>query len=123
MLATFDRLAAQRDRLASSPPTPNPVTSAMEIDPALLDEKLVVAPAGPAPAATKSKKNRLREVKKLVEQTRSAIDASDFERDMGPIKVEKVWGPAGKQIKFARVRFTALDPLPDIITDYLVVSK
>lgn len=57
-----------------------------------------------AGAVSKSKKKRLNDVKKLLEQVRSAIDASDFEREIGDsVRIERVLGPAGKMINFARV--------------------
>lgn len=32
------------------------------------------------------------------------IDENDFEKEMGDeIKIEKIWGPAGKEVKIARV--------------------
>lgn len=78
LTATYDRLLAQQDRLST--------------------------PAEPDTALSKSKRNRLRDVKKLVEKVKSSIDATDYERDLGPeIRAEKVYGPAGKELKFARV--------------------
>lgn len=54
---------------------------------------------------SQSKKDRRKKVQKLVDRVKLALDAGDFEKELGSeIKVERVEGLAGKQVRFARVR-------------------
>lgn len=109
LLATRDKLVAQRDRLALAlpPPPPPPSSSppnAFEIPPP-------PPPPTAAPAMTQSRKDRRKKVQKLVDRVASAIAAGDFERELGDdIKVERVEGPAGRQVRFARVRPPSSSP-------------
>lgn len=121
LLATHDKLLAQRDRLALAPPPPAAIPSlSSSYKPSLIPASAASTPGEPPPAPaspfvippppvqpvmTQSRKDRRRKVQKLVDRVKAALDAGDFERELGDeVKVERVEGPAGKQVRFARVR-------------------
>lgn len=99
--ATLDKLQAQRDRLALTQPeskdSPSTSTPSNAFD-------LPPEPTA-TPKMTASRKDRKRKTQKLVDRLQAVLDAGDFERELGSdgIKLDKVFGPAGKQTKFARV--------------------
>ena len=98
LLATRDKLVAQRDRLALAPSSsPSPATPS---NPFEIPTTLVM---------TQSRKDRRKKVQKLVDKVAAAIEAGDFERELGDdIRIERVEGPAGKLVRFARVSRPAL---------------
>lgn len=104
VVATLDKYVAQRDRLASG--------AAPEVKGPILDTASTNRFDTPQPALvtgkasmTSSRKDRLRKTQKLVDKLEATIAAADYERVLGDdIKVEKVYGAAGKMIRFARVR-------------------
>lgn len=53
---------------------------------------------------TASRRDRLRKVQKIVSNLEDVVRAADFEQPLGDeIKMERVFGAAGKMIRFARV--------------------
>ncbi|SCV72838.1 BQ2448_4375 [Microbotryum intermedium] len=72
---------------------------------------------------TSSRANRRRKVQKTINQVKEAWDAGDYEKEFGSeIKVEKVFGPAGKLVRFAR-RPLAFVQTPEILTFHLSRSS
>lgn len=125
MMGTYNRLVAQRDRLASiAPPTPPSLEQQITRDPTSVLLDSLTPPTASISASTttssKSKKNRLREVKKLLEKVRCAVDASDFEREIEGIRIERILGPAGKMINFARVSLSLF--VVKVMSSQLTVS-
>lgn len=114
--ATLAKLVTQRDRLAALPsaaPTPAPPAASTS---ALAKANAFDLPPDPAPApSTKmsaARKERRRKVQRLVERVEGVVEAGDFEKELGDeVKVERVAGPAGKQVRFART--------PDVLTFHL----
>lgn len=106
--ATLDKLEAQRDRLAlSSAPAPSPASTAPATS--STSSNAFDLPEQPvptvAPAMTASRKERKRKVQRLVDKVTAVLEAGDYEKELGDdIKVERVEGPAGKIVRFARVR-------------------
>ncbi|GAA5851001.1 hypothetical protein JCM8547_009152 [Rhodosporidiobolus lusitaniae] len=105
MLATLSRLEAQRDRLALVPSTSSTPTSLPPpASPANPFELPPEPPSSAAPAKmTSSSKERRRKIQKLVEKVQTAVDANDYEKDLGEdVKLERAEGAAGKMVKLAR---------------------
>lgn len=120
LLATLVKYKDQRDRLAlaseasaSPKEVPSPGRTAtkkpsnpFELPPAVATNKT------DSPKMTTSRKERRRKVQKLVDKVQDAVDAGDWERDLGEeIKVERSEVAAGKMTRFARVRFCSIRPL------------
>ncbi|BGP53319.1 ubiquitin-specific protease ubp1 [Rhodotorula sphaerocarpa] len=111
LLATLVKYKDQRDRLAlaseasaSPKEVPSPGRTAtkkpsnpFELPPAVATNKT------DSPKMTTSRKERRRKVQKLVDKVQDAVDAGDWERDLGEeIKVERSEVAAGKMTRFAR---------------------
>lgn len=110
--ATHEKLLAQRDRLAlpSSTSTP-PLSTSSSTNTITTESPFVIPPSPPNPTMTQSRKDRKKKVQKLVDRVKNVIDTGDFEKELGSdIKVEKVAGPAGKQLRFARVSANSVAP-------------
>ncbi|ORY55524.1 hypothetical protein BCR35DRAFT_322694 [Leucosporidium creatinivorum] len=128
VLATLDKITAQRDRLAlasssaevaalSSPlsPATRPTTTTTSRSSASRSSTptrsnpspFIAPPPSTPPAMTQSRRDRLRKTQKLVDRLQSIVEAGDWEKELGKEfegsgKVERVEGPAGKVVRFAR---------------------
>ncbi|KDE04054.1 hypothetical protein MVLG_05493 [Microbotryum lychnidis-dioicae p1A1 Lamole] len=143
LAATLTKLEEQRDRLAlvdsvttltastenctttSSGSTSNRIVKSSEaanafellLDSASYSTRTDAVRAAPGvPKMTSSRANRRRKVQKIINQVKEAFDAGDYEKEFGnEVKVEKVFGPAGKLVRFART--------PEILTFHLSRSS
>ncbi|KAK4051260.1 ubiquitin-specific protease ubp1 [Microbotryomycetes sp. JL221] len=124
VLATLDKLKAQRDRLAlstsngfdqveSSSDKQTLITNDNSFQTLPLDASTSTNTLKQSKTMTSSRKDRRRKVQRLLDKLESIVSSSDFEKDLknDGIKFEKIIGPAGKQIKFART--------PNILTIHL----
>ncbi|KAL8291931.1 hypothetical protein RQP46_002189 [Phenoliferia psychrophenolica] len=112
LLATRDKLVAQRDRLALAAPTTSSSSPSASPSPSPTPNPFDLPPSATPPVMTQSRKDRRKKVQKLVDKVSAAIAAGDFERELGDdVKVERVEGPAGKLVRFART--------PEILTFHM----
>ncbi|GAA6030154.1 hypothetical protein JCM8097_009290 [Rhodosporidiobolus ruineniae] len=118
MVATLAKLEAQRDRLSlpagsSSTSSPGSASPSPAVPPNPFDLPPEPAKNGNAEKKmTASRKERRRKAQKLVERVQAAVEASDFERDLGEdVKMDRAESAAAKVVRFART--------PDILLLHL----
>ncbi|GAA6000785.1 hypothetical protein JCM10207_004659 [Rhodosporidiobolus poonsookiae] len=102
MLATLDKLKAQRDRVALTA-SDSPAARASPASPGNRFDLPPEPPASESKKMTSSRKERRRKLQKLVERVQEVVDAGDYEKELGgEVKMERAEGAAGKVVRFAR---------------------